>query len=83
MAEKKPELDEMVKRAERDILRALAPMDPDARMRVFAAILVMQSTELAKLTVRTFIEAGGFRLDATGIDTSISISYDKEGGTDG
>lgn len=88
MAEK-PELDHVAKRAlelhriEGEILRALAPLDPDARARAFAAVLVMQSTALAKQTIRLFHEVGGFPLDATGIDTSISLSYDKEGTSDG
>lgn len=89
MVEKKnPKLDNAAERAlelhriEGEMLRALAPLEPAARARAFAAVLVMQSTELAQSTIATYMR-GGFKLDAVGIDASVSLSYDKEGGTDG
>jgi hypothetical protein len=86
MAKKEPELDETAKRAlelhrvEGEILRALAPLDPDARARAFAAVLVMQSTELAKHVIQIW-QVERFPLDAKA-DASVSITYDK-GSTDG
>jgi hypothetical protein len=42
---------------------------PAARDRAFAAVLVMQSTELARVTIEAY-NRGGFKLDAVGVEES-------------
>lgn len=63
-------------RVEGEIIRTLAPLDRNARTRIMAAVLCLQSTELSLHVVREFM-AGLVKLDANDADLA------AKGGPDG